>query len=188
MLAPMELCGACRAARYCSEACQRRHWPVHKLECATKKQIMSDAGFAANRAAARRICDALPRLLQAHLEGKAPGSKREATFRLMVREAMSRGSVQVFHFYGDPVALGSAAEQCILDACSCPSVSASVEVVPPAELMSSWKSRGDVSAGAERLMLDPSIPIKAMVTVGADPDDPHPCSMPVLIRPPQRKP
>ena len=32
----MKLCARCRRAPYCSQACQRSHWPEHKLEC--KKQ------------------------------------------------------------------------------------------------------------------------------------------------------
>jgi hypothetical protein len=30
-------CGRCRKSRYCSEACQHAHWPVHKQECVGKK-------------------------------------------------------------------------------------------------------------------------------------------------------
>jgi len=30
----LKRCAACKHVRYCSEACQRDHWPVHKEECA----------------------------------------------------------------------------------------------------------------------------------------------------------
>lgn len=29
-------CGACHKACYCSKACQRKHWKVHKKECQAK--------------------------------------------------------------------------------------------------------------------------------------------------------
>jgi hypothetical protein len=29
----MKLCGQCRAARYCSEVCQRAAWKLHKPAC-----------------------------------------------------------------------------------------------------------------------------------------------------------
>lgn len=28
-----DLCGRCNLVRYCGVECQRKHWPVHKLEC-----------------------------------------------------------------------------------------------------------------------------------------------------------
>jgi hypothetical protein len=31
---PAMRCARCKRSYYCSRACQRRHWPVHKLECA----------------------------------------------------------------------------------------------------------------------------------------------------------
>lgn len=30
---PLLKCGQCRMAKYCSEACQRDHWPTHKTDC-----------------------------------------------------------------------------------------------------------------------------------------------------------
>ncbi len=34
--AAADYCGGCRAVLYCTVACQRRHWPVHRLECPSK--------------------------------------------------------------------------------------------------------------------------------------------------------
>lgn len=31
----LKRCGRCRSAAYCSEACQRKHWPTHKTSCAS---------------------------------------------------------------------------------------------------------------------------------------------------------
>lgn len=33
----MRLCGGCRAVRYCTLACQRQHWAVHRAHCAPRK-------------------------------------------------------------------------------------------------------------------------------------------------------
>jgi hypothetical protein len=35
----LRLCGACRAVRYCSERCQRLHWPEHHRECAGRLHL-----------------------------------------------------------------------------------------------------------------------------------------------------
>jgi hypothetical protein len=36
--AAANICGGCRAVAFCTVACQRSHWRVHKLECRNKKQ------------------------------------------------------------------------------------------------------------------------------------------------------
>ena len=52
--APQLRCGACSAARYCTAACQRRHWPAHKLVCASLRQRAAAAAAVAAGAAAAR--------------------------------------------------------------------------------------------------------------------------------------
>lgn len=43
----LQLCGACRQARYCSRACQTAHWPEHKAVCrAARAAQRADAGAA----------------------------------------------------------------------------------------------------------------------------------------------
>jgi hypothetical protein len=37
----LRVCGACRAAKYCSEHCQRLNWPQHKICCASAKILKS---------------------------------------------------------------------------------------------------------------------------------------------------
>merc|ERR1740115_627868 len=36
--APLLSCAKCRAVRYCSSACQKAHWKVHKHECREMKE------------------------------------------------------------------------------------------------------------------------------------------------------
>lgn len=33
VLIDVKRCGRCRCAAYCSQACQKQHWPQHKKEC-----------------------------------------------------------------------------------------------------------------------------------------------------------
>lgn len=33
-------CGKCMCAKYCGEACQRRHWPTHKGDCRPVESIL----------------------------------------------------------------------------------------------------------------------------------------------------
>ena len=47
---PKSCCVRCRTVYYCGRECQKRHWPMHKLECRdveTMKQMVADIGSGA---------------------------------------------------------------------------------------------------------------------------------------------
>lgn len=41
------LCAACRKARYCSKACQKQHWKLHKQVCKTMAEAAKGAAAEA---------------------------------------------------------------------------------------------------------------------------------------------
>ncbi len=45
--APLQLCGACKAARYCSAACQKLDWKAHKVKCRKRAAALAAAAAAA---------------------------------------------------------------------------------------------------------------------------------------------
>jgi hypothetical protein len=42
-LAVRHTCSRCKAAHYCAEACQRKHWPVHKVSCEKRDSTLASA-------------------------------------------------------------------------------------------------------------------------------------------------
>ena len=44
----MKVCLRCAAVAYCNEECQRRNWPIHKLECLQQKALVEMKG--------KRVC------------------------------------------------------------------------------------------------------------------------------------
>jgi TPR repeat protein len=40
--AGLKMCNACKHVKYCSVACQRRHWPSHKTECKQRSARLHD--------------------------------------------------------------------------------------------------------------------------------------------------
>jgi hypothetical protein len=49
---PLQVCGRCRAARYCNVACQSGHWKAHKADCARRVADAAAAAAGAPTAAA----------------------------------------------------------------------------------------------------------------------------------------
>lgn len=39
------VCSRCNAVRYCSQACQRTHWPAHRIECSTLSYSLGPSAF-----------------------------------------------------------------------------------------------------------------------------------------------
>ncbi|CAK7270131.1 hypothetical protein SEPCBS57363_003948 [Sporothrix epigloea] len=59
----LKLCAACRAAAYCTPACQRKHWgTIHKFEC---KLLKADSASSATRSANGATSQPLPAALRA---------------------------------------------------------------------------------------------------------------------------
>lgn len=54
----LRLCAACKNAQYCCKACQKRHWPGHKLLCDALKKRRELDKAEAQAAAPRRGADA----------------------------------------------------------------------------------------------------------------------------------
>ena len=43
------VCSGCGMARYCSEECQRQHWPLHREQCMACQELISITPPAAGR-------------------------------------------------------------------------------------------------------------------------------------------
>ncbi|KAK3789481.1 hypothetical protein RRG08_042004, partial [Elysia crispata] len=37
----LKKCGACKSIRYCSRACQKGDWKIHKTECPVMKRVLN---------------------------------------------------------------------------------------------------------------------------------------------------
>jgi len=86
---PLKLCGGCKAASFCSEACARQAWPSHKAECLAQR-----AQQAAARTSDRISPDMSAQLgavlrMQQASEEQAAAAPEETTCRKCGREGVS---------------------------------------------------------------------------------------------------